>query len=421
MRNIYPYTDAHELNLDYILLKIKELAENMGEFIHYNQIKIGGIWDISREYEAWTFVTKGNIGYISLKNVPAGTLLGNTEYWAVLFNYANITTLSNAIIIGDSYATLGSSWVDTMQSILRFASCENLAVSGTGFDRGGYNGFLAQLQSYTGDKTEITDIIICGGANDAENRSSSNMASLRSAAVDALEYAKENYPNSRIHLGFIGGCLATSSYASSHDVTMMGWALYAYKEAANIAGVHYLDNVEYAIRELKLAYSADGLHPSTTGSQIIGRAVAAAVKNTFAPYQAKYPTGLDAYTDFDSITGSPDYEVTGENTQINIDQIVVQKAGGMTVAGNTLQYIGTMTTLVAGEPIEYDAKVMFNNFNSINYQWVLCTVQIYGERIAIKPKEMKSDGSGYEDYTAVSDCMIVIEKASLTVPTIAIN
>ena len=421
MFNKYPYTDFHELNLDFVLKRLKELSEEMGQFVHYNQVKIGGLWDISREYEAWTFVTHANIGYISLKNVPAGTLLGDSEYWSVLFNYSNVTTLSNAIIIGDSYATLGYSWVDTMQSILRFASCENLAVSGTGFDRSGINGFLSQLQNYTGDRSGITDIIICGGANDAENRTSSNMAYLRNAAVDTFEYAKEYFPNARIHVGFIGGCLSTSSYASSHDATMMGWALYAYKEAANIAGVHYLDNVEYAIRCLKLAYSGDGLHPSTSGSAIIGRAIAAAIKNTYAPYQAKYPTGLTAYTDFDSVTGSPDYEVTGENTQINTDQIVAIKAGGMTLNGNTLQYVGTMTTLVTGEAFEFDTDVLFNNFNSLSYQWVRCTVQIYGERIAIKPIAMKSDGSGYENFVAASDCMVVIPKTSLTVPTIAIN
>ena len=93
-----------------------------------------------------------------------------------------------------------------------------------------------------------------------------------------------------------------------------------------------------------------------------GRSIASAIKYDFASYQAKYPTGLSVWTDFSSISGAPDYEVINENTQVNVDQIVAIKAGGMTISGNTLQAVGTFTTTVFNDEIVYSDYVLFNNF-----------------------------------------------------------
>ena len=38
MNNHYPYTDAHELNLDWILKKIKDLGIKVDEFTALNEI-----------------------------------------------------------------------------------------------------------------------------------------------------------------------------------------------------------------------------------------------------------------------------------------------------------------------------------------------------------------------------------------------
>lgn len=98
MFNIFPYTDFHEINLDWIIRKIKELGQAFNDFEAVNKITNAGAWDITKQYRAWTVVSDNNIGYISLKPVPIGVAITNTEYWGVIADYdILITDLSNRI------------------------------------------------------------------------------------------------------------------------------------------------------------------------------------------------------------------------------------------------------------------------------------------------------------------------------------
>lgn len=82
--NKYPYTDFHELNLDWILSVINDLREAMKVFVEYNEIKYADpiLWDITTQYQQNTIVQdpQGNT-YLSKVPVPAGIALTNTDYW----------------------------------------------------------------------------------------------------------------------------------------------------------------------------------------------------------------------------------------------------------------------------------------------------------------------------------------------------
>lgn len=85
--NIYPYSDIHELNLDWILKTVKGLEGEMNEFTAANKIKYGGAWDISKQYEAWTVVSASDGAYISKVPIPAGIAIDNEEYWVSMGLY----------------------------------------------------------------------------------------------------------------------------------------------------------------------------------------------------------------------------------------------------------------------------------------------------------------------------------------------
>lgn len=102
MWHAYPYTDAHELNLDWIIRQIKKLENTMETFVSYASIKYADpiLWDITSQYEQNTVVIDpqtGN-GYLSTKAVPYGISITNTDYWTPIFNYsAEINRLEGMI------------------------------------------------------------------------------------------------------------------------------------------------------------------------------------------------------------------------------------------------------------------------------------------------------------------------------------
>ena len=86
----FPYTNFHELNLDWILKALKELEHTIDQFVAINALKYADPiqWDITSQYEKNTIVIDPQTGtaYISVQPVPIGVALTNPDYWAVVFD-----------------------------------------------------------------------------------------------------------------------------------------------------------------------------------------------------------------------------------------------------------------------------------------------------------------------------------------------
>lgn len=84
----YPYTDMHDLNLDWILSEVMKTSKEMDSFVAFNQLTFAGDWDGNRAYTKWSIVqdSDGN-GYLAIQAVPKNVALTNEDYWQPVATY----------------------------------------------------------------------------------------------------------------------------------------------------------------------------------------------------------------------------------------------------------------------------------------------------------------------------------------------
>lgn len=135
----YPYTNSHELNLDWVIKQIIEITHEVNEFKVVNQISFKGAWDITQQYPAWAFVDNGGNGFLSIKPVPAGVELTNEDYWRLVANYSALyADFQNRIInlekktnyvTPEEFGAIGDGVNNdtiAMQNAINYASEENV-------------------------------------------------------------------------------------------------------------------------------------------------------------------------------------------------------------------------------------------------------------------------------------------------------
>lgn len=86
--NQFPYSDFHEMNLDWIIKTCKNLADEMAGFEAANTVTYQGYWDITKQYTKWSIVTYGNYSYMSVQEVPVGVSIDNRDYWVFISDYS---------------------------------------------------------------------------------------------------------------------------------------------------------------------------------------------------------------------------------------------------------------------------------------------------------------------------------------------
>lgn len=98
----FPYTNFHELNLDWLLknmLDLKSQLDNYGQVVENFLPSFHGNWNESTNYPALSVVLNGGVYYQAKKDVPAGVATSNSEYWLEinLPYWDNVDTLVNSI------------------------------------------------------------------------------------------------------------------------------------------------------------------------------------------------------------------------------------------------------------------------------------------------------------------------------------
>lgn len=97
-----PYTNFHDLNLDWIIKALTDIDRRLANFVSLNTIKYADPikWDITSQYAQNTLVMDPQDGtaYLSVQPVPRGVQITNADYWTPVFTLQNfIDPLKNAI------------------------------------------------------------------------------------------------------------------------------------------------------------------------------------------------------------------------------------------------------------------------------------------------------------------------------------
>ena len=85
--NQFPYSDAHELNLDWVIAQVRSVMNDMKNFKAVNTINYLGVWSITKQYTAWSIVNYNDDAYMSVKEVPTGIDITNTDYWIYISQF----------------------------------------------------------------------------------------------------------------------------------------------------------------------------------------------------------------------------------------------------------------------------------------------------------------------------------------------
>lgn len=107
--------------------------------------------------------------------------------------YENIVIIGDSISYGTGASSTANSWANQFRQYIGATSVQNMAQNNAGYVNS--PTFLSQLQAVP-NKTEITHIIIAGGANDKLQTTTS----ITNAVKNTLQYALTNFPNAEVYV-----------------------------------------------------------------------------------------------------------------------------------------------------------------------------------------------------------------------------
>ena len=344
-------------------------------------------WNINNSYEALTIVTYHGNSFTSKKPVPTGTSLDNTEYWVATGNYnaqleeikqlasdasnkANLLYDRKFILIGDSYLespSVATSWGHYIEEYFGIDVVVSLPVSGGGFWVNNANLFLNALSNASiSNKDKITDIVVCGGINDIAG--TFNRTNLNTAINNFCTYCKENYPNAKVRIGFIGNVIAGTTYASGYSYEKLINGIETYKNCTEYGAV-YLNGVEVIMHDYRNINKNDYLHPTQDGSKALGRGIGEAIYSG----SCHYVTPVS-----DDVVITP---VTGGTIDNNLGQTCIN-GSIVNISPHTLRFSfaddgktisGTSWTEIAS--ISSDKYIFNTGFSAIAQAQITCDLE----------------------------------------------
>ncbi len=179
----FPYTNFHELNLDWILQALKEIETTMDQFVTINSLKYADPiqWTIIRQYAKNTIVIDPLTGtaYISVQPVPSGVLLTNTDYWTIVFDLGGFIRKSakNLTAHYEEETTLTATFPSVVNDWLVWGEVLYIVISN--ITAGDQYVIGSNIRHFT-----IEDII--GHLNDLQTTSKDNLVAAINEVIDTF-------------------------------------------------------------------------------------------------------------------------------------------------------------------------------------------------------------------------------------------
>lgn len=186
--------------------------------------------------------------------------------------YTNIAIIGDSISCGTGASSPTMSWANQFKSYIGASSVQNMSQNNAGYVN--EPTFMSQLQAVT-NKTNITHIIIAGGANDKLQTTTA----ITNAVKKTLQYALTNFPNAEIYVApVVLGVQGMFRYHSNIPQT-----LNAIEEG--IAQTPNVHEIQYAWEWLNgrddwastSSGSMDAIHPNDNGQKQLLRLFAEAL------------------------------------------------------------------------------------------------------------------------------------------------
>lgn len=221
-----------------------------------------------------TINVKDSIARSSIENTNTRLNTTNTNLDA-LSNKVTKLHHKGYIFIGDSYTqgyspdgNISNTFVNQIINNLKITDVKISANGGASFANSD-NNFLTLLKNINvTDKNSITNIVVFGGYNDY-NWSKTDIIT---GMTNFFNYAKTNYPNAIISIGYVGFCTDSSTYNKRADSVSI------YNEVSGHLGGNYLSGCEYILHNTN-EMSSDGIHPNITGHKMLASYCTTALMN----------------------------------------------------------------------------------------------------------------------------------------------
>lgn len=195
--NEYPYTNIHEINLDWIIKNVEEIRALVDKYIiNYEQITFADPigWEYAVAYPMHTIVLDQSYNaYLSKQDVPSYTQLGDSDYWLKIgdfFQYIE-KALSNIAYNETTSATASKSYAagdllvsnDILYRVTIQLPAGSTFVIGTNIEQITVEDLLNELKSSI---TNLSTAVSTNAENIATN--AGNIAALQTSKQDALTF-----------------------------------------------------------------------------------------------------------------------------------------------------------------------------------------------------------------------------------------